>query len=95
MLGLLKRYSHFSDEWRRAEQDLNVQNRGQKGCGAVREGETQKHFVGMWGWVAVHAHVHSRTHVFGGLKTLHMLGKHVTIELHPLPSMLMLSAVNL
>lgn len=51
--------------------------------------------MGMWGWVAVHAHVHSYTHFFGGLKTLHMLGKHVTIELHPLPSMLMLSAISL
>lgn len=36
MLGLLKRCLHFSDEWRTAEQDLNVQNRGQRGCGAVR-----------------------------------------------------------
>ena len=36
VLGLLKRCLHFSDEWRIAEQDLNVQNRGQRGCGAVR-----------------------------------------------------------
>lgn len=36
MLGLLNRCLHFSDEWRIAEQDLNLQNRGQKGYGAVR-----------------------------------------------------------